>query len=86
MSFGLGFALGALTLVVLRHELSLNSRARTVAALLAVGALLLGVLVAWARRLERGAQPAPDPWRAFLWTGTSLVLAYLTLVAAVLFG
>jgi len=89
-TFVLGFVLGGLTLVILRHELSLNSHVRTVSMLAGVGALLVVVLWVWARRLRVHAQQhdqptEPGPWPLYLWCTAILVAIYLTLATIVLF-
>lgn len=86
-AFTVGAAFGAATIVVLRHELPLEARAQTVAALGGVGLLLAAVAWIWSRRLRTapGGPAEARPWTVFAWCTTILVLCYVTLVAIVLF-
>ena len=94
VTFAVGFALGGLTLVVLRHELSLGSHVGTVSLLAGVGALLVTVLAVWAARIKKlvaagknvAAEGEPAPWSLFLWASAVLLAIYLTLATIVLFA
>jgi len=93
--FVVGVAVGATTVIVLRHELSLTSQAATVTAVGGLGAALAAILWGWSRAISKREEardeggprpPVEGTWTAFVWASLALLVIYTALLAIVLFG